>query len=60
MARIVVATDTLAALTAEAEHRFRIIDDEAGMHFDGDLHAVIGGELATLRPVGNRFLFPVS
>ena len=26
--------------------RLRAVDDEAGMHFDGDLHAVILGELA--------------
>ena len=37
----------------------RAVDDEPGMHLDGDFHAVIFGELAVLGPVGRHFLLPL-
>ncbi len=51
VARIVVAADAIARDGAQLQHRLRAVDDEPGMHFDGDLHAVIFGELAVLGPV---------
>ena len=44
---------------AQPEHRFRAVNDEAGMHFDGDLHAVVGGEFAVLAPIGSDHFVPL-
>ena len=49
VAGIVVAADGVAGDRAQPQHGFRAVDDEAGMHLDGDLHAVILGELARVR-----------
>jgi hypothetical protein len=40
-------------------HRLRAIDDEAGVHFNGDLHAVIFGELGVLDPVRRDHFVPL-
>ena len=55
VAGVEVAADRGAGDGAQAEHGFRAVDDEARMHLDGDLHAMIGGEFAVLGPVGCDF-----
>ena len=59
MARIEVATHVRSCDGAQPEHRLRAIDDEPGMHFDGDLHAVVGGELRVLDPIGRDHFVPL-
>ena len=41
----------LPAIDRRSQHRFRIVSDKAGMHFDRDLHAMVRRELAMLLPV---------
>ena len=48
MARIVVQADARAALTTQAGHRFRIVDDEPGVHLGNNLHTMVGGEFTAL------------
>ena len=59
VAGIVVAADRRAGDGAQLEHGLRAVGHEAGMHFDGDLHAVIGGEFGLLDPVGRHLGFPL-
>ena len=59
VAGIVVAADAGAGDGAQLQHGFGAVDDEAGMHLDRDLDAVIGGELALLGPVGDDLLLPL-
>ena len=44
---------------AQLEHRLGTVDHEARMHLDGDLDAVIGGELRVLRPIGRHHFVPL-
>ena len=44
---------------AQLQHRLRAVDHEPGMHLDGDLHAVIFGELRLLGPVRRRHFVPL-
>src|ERR1019366_8423911 len=48
VARVVIAPDRLARDRPQTQHRFRVVSHKAGMHFDRDLHAMIGRELAML------------
>src|SRR5208282_4745116 len=58
MAGIEVTTYGRSGDGAQLEHRLRTIDYEAGMHFDGDLHAMIRGELRVLDPIGRDDFVP--
>ncbi len=49
----------MAGDRAQLQHRLRTVDDESGMHLDGDFHAVIGGKFCVLGPVRNDFLLPL-
>src|SRR5258706_6797936 len=59
VAGIVVASDGFARDGAEPQHRLGAIDDEARMHFDGDLDAMIFSELRVPGPIRNYFLVPL-
>ncbi len=59
MARIEIATHIGSGNGAQPEHRLRVVDDEPGMHFDGDLHAMVGGELCVFDPVGRDHFAPL-
>ena len=59
MARIVVAADRRTGDRAQLQQRLRAIDDEAGMHLDRDLDAVIFRELRVPGPIGRDFLLPL-
>ena len=59
MAGIVIAADGRAGDGAQLEHGLRAVGYEAGMHFDGDLNAVVGGEFGLLDPVGGDLGFPL-
>src|SRR5713101_8201424 len=50
VAGIVIASDGFARDRAESQHRLGAIDDEARMHFDGDLDTMILSELRVLGP----------
>ena len=47
------------AMPAELEQGLGAIDQEAGVHLDGDLHTVIGGEAGVLGPVGRGDFVPL-
>src|SRR5665213_940416 len=51
MAGIVIATDRFPRNRAQAQHGFRVVNHEPGMHFDGDFHAVVSREPAVFLPV---------
>src|ERR1035438_2441716 len=57
--RVVIAPDRLARDRPQSQHRFRVVSHKAGMHFDRDLHAMIGREPAMLLPVGSDLAFPL-
>src|SRR5271169_443009 len=59
MAWIEVATYAGSCDVAEFEHRLRTIDHEPGMHFDGDLHAVISSELCVVDPIRCDYFAPL-
>ena len=59
VAGIVVAADARASDGAQLQQSLRAIGDEAGMHFDGDLDAVILGELRVPGPIGRHLLLPL-
>src|SRR5580704_12691810 len=59
MARIEVATYAGSCDGAQPEHRLRAIDYEPRVHFDGDLHAMVSGELRVLGPIGRDDLVPL-
>ncbi len=44
---------------AQFQQGLRAVDDEAGVHLDGDLDAVIFGELRLPGPIGRNFLLPL-
>jgi len=43
----------------QPQHRLRVVDHEARVHLDGDLHAVVAGELGVARPVGDDLALPL-
>src|SRR5260370_35262626 len=59
VAGIVIASDGFARDGAQSQHRLGTIDDEARMHFDGDLDAMIFSELRVPGPIRNYFLVPL-
>jgi hypothetical protein len=59
MAGIEVASHAGSGDGAQPEHGFRAVDDESWMHFDGDLHAMVGGEFSMLDPVGRHHFVPL-
>ena len=59
VAGIEIAADAGPGDGAQLEHGLRAVDDEAGMHLDGDLHAVVGGEFPVLAPVGSDDFVPL-
>src|SRR4051812_35094661 len=50
VARVEVRADRWPGNLTKPKHRLRAVDYEPGVHLDGDLDAMIGGELAVLRP----------
>ena len=59
MTRIEVATYIRSGDGAQPEHRLRVVDNESRMHFDGDLYAVVGGELCVFDPIGRYHFIPL-
>ena len=59
VAGIVIASDALARDAAQPQQCFGAVADEAGMHFDGDLHAMVLGKFGLPGPIRNYFLFPL-
>ncbi len=59
VAGIVIAADGRAGDFAQPQHRLRTVHDEARMHFDRDLHAVIFGEFGVLDPIRLDFFLPL-
>jgi hypothetical protein len=59
VAGVVVGAQVLATGLPQPQQRLRAVDDEAGMHLDGDLDAVVRRELDALAPVGNDLLLPL-
>ena len=59
MARVVIAAHRFAGDGAQFQHRLRAVDHEAGVHLDGDLHAVIRGEPGMPGPVRRHNLVPL-
>ena len=47
------------AACAQPQRAVDVVDDEAGMRFERDLHAVLGGEVRGVAPVRNRLLLPL-
>ena len=46
-------------MVAQAQQGLRVIDHETGVHFKGQLDALIGGKRAGFLPVGDDLLFPL-
>jgi type 1 glutamine amidotransferase len=59
MTGIEVATQVRSGDRAQSEQGLRIVDHESGVHFDGDLHAVIGSEAGVLDPVRRDHFVPL-
>ena len=56
---IVVTADGGPGDLAQAQHGFRTVDDEAGVHLDGDADAVVGCKFCFFDPVGRHHGFPL-
>ncbi len=59
MAGVEVAPDGGARRLAQAQHRFGVIDHEAGVHFNGHAHAVVFRKFGVFCPIGDDFLLPL-
>src|SRR5277367_5668332 len=59
MARIEITPNAGAGDGAQLEHRLRTVDYESGMHFDRDLHTVIGGKFCMFYPIGRDYFGPL-
>ena len=59
VAGIVIATDRRSGDRAQFQQGFGIVDQKAGMHLDGNSHAMIGGELGAGSPIRNRYFVPL-
>jgi len=59
MAGIEIHADIFARGFAQAESGLNVVNDEAGMRFDGHFDSVVGGKLTCFLPVGKNFFVPL-
>src|ERR1035438_1255134 len=59
VARVEVATHVAPRDRAQPQHRLRTVNHEPRMHFDSDLHSVIGRKLRVLGPIRRNHLVPL-